>query len=233
MVEVGSQHFPRAELLGPTAAHEAQDGGVGQLGDDVERVREAELVVELPVDEDDVGAGLERLLDRLEGVARVGHDEPPRPEARGEGPEGVHVRVHQENSPRHRPSRGRLARLHASSPYRATTAARLAAGRLVSAVRRLSSMYRAGMEAGALRDPVCETARLILRRLSADDGAFILELLNEPSFIQNIGDRGVRTLDDARRYIQNGPVASYARLGFGLYLVALRRRRCPSASAGS
>jgi RimJ/RimL family protein N-acetyltransferase len=63
------------------------------------------------------------------------------------------------------------------------------------------------------------TARLRLRELVAADAPFILALLNEPSFIQNIGDRGVRTLDAARVYIANGPVASYARHGFGLYLV--------------
>ncbi len=69
---------------------------------------------------------------------------------------------------------------------------------------------------------VLETERLLLRQFSADDAAFILELVNEPSFIQNIGDRGVRTLADANSYILNGPVTSYAKNGFGLYLVALK-----------
>lgn len=69
---------------------------------------------------------------------------------------------------------------------------------------------------------ILETERLALRQLTADDAGFILALVNEPSFIQNIGDRGVRTLSDAERYIENGPVASYARNGFGLYLVALK-----------
>jgi [ribosomal protein S5]-alanine N-acetyltransferase len=69
---------------------------------------------------------------------------------------------------------------------------------------------------------VCETPRLRMRRLDADDAAFILQLLNEPSFLENIGDRGVRTLDDARAYIANGPLASYAKHGFGLFHVALR-----------
>jgi ribosomal-protein-alanine N-acetyltransferase len=69
---------------------------------------------------------------------------------------------------------------------------------------------------------VCETARLRLRHLTGADAAFILELLNEPDFIRNIGDREVRTLDDARRYIQQGPVTSYSQHGFGLFLVELR-----------
>jgi ribosomal-protein-alanine N-acetyltransferase len=69
---------------------------------------------------------------------------------------------------------------------------------------------------------VLETIRLRLRRLTHDDAEFILRLLNEPSFIRNIGDRGVRSLDDARSYITNGPVASYEKHGFGLWLVETR-----------
>jgi RimJ/RimL family protein N-acetyltransferase len=66
------------------------------------------------------------------------------------------------------------------------------------------------------------TERLILRPMTEEDAGFILELLNEPSFIRNIGDRNVRSLEGAKAYITNGPVASYARNGFGLYLVELR-----------
>jgi [ribosomal protein S5]-alanine N-acetyltransferase len=66
---------------------------------------------------------------------------------------------------------------------------------------------------------IIETDRLQLRLLSVDDADFIRRLLNEPSFIQNIGDRGVRTLDDARAYVLKGPVASYEKFGFGLWLV--------------
>jgi [ribosomal protein S5]-alanine N-acetyltransferase len=61
-----------------------------------------------------------------------------------------------------------------------------------------------------------ETDRLRIRELTTADAPFMLALLNEPSFIRNIGDRGVRTLDDARRYVESGPIASYARHGFGL-----------------
>ena len=69
---------------------------------------------------------------------------------------------------------------------------------------------------------ILETERLSLRQFTADDAEFIFELVNEPSFIQNIGDRGVRTLSDAVRYIEAGPISSYARNGFGLYLVQLK-----------
>ena len=69
---------------------------------------------------------------------------------------------------------------------------------------------------------ILETNRLILQQVSIEDAKFILTLLNEPSFIKNIGDRGVRTLDDARAYILNRLVASYEKFGFGMYLVILK-----------
>lgn len=66
---------------------------------------------------------------------------------------------------------------------------------------------------------IAETARLALVPLSLDDAPFILELLNDPAWLRFIGDRGVRTLAQAEAYLQNGPLASYAAHGFGLYLV--------------
>jgi ribosomal-protein-alanine N-acetyltransferase len=66
---------------------------------------------------------------------------------------------------------------------------------------------------------VIETERLGLRELGEDDAAFILELLNEPAWQHFIGDRGVRTLDDARRYVTGGPHVMYARHGFGPWVV--------------
>lgn len=69
---------------------------------------------------------------------------------------------------------------------------------------------------------VLETERLILRQLTTDDADFIFELLNDPSFIRNIGDRNIRTIDDACAYIVNGPLKSYDKNGFGLYLIILK-----------
>lgn len=69
---------------------------------------------------------------------------------------------------------------------------------------------------------VLETDRLVLRRLSLDDAEFILELLNDVAFLRHVGDKGVRTLDDARQYLLAGPITSYDRFGFGLYLVQLK-----------
>lgn len=69
---------------------------------------------------------------------------------------------------------------------------------------------------------VLETERLVLRRLTVEDAPFMLRLLNEPSWLRFIGDRGVRTLEDARRYVLEGPVDMYERLGFGLYATTLK-----------
>jgi len=79
---------------------------------------------------------------------------------------------------------------------------------------------------------VLETERLLLRWLRTDDAAFILELVNEPSWLRHIGDKGVRTLEDARSYIEKGPVAMYRRLGFGLYLVKLKASGQPAGICG-
>jgi RimJ/RimL family protein N-acetyltransferase len=79
---------------------------------------------------------------------------------------------------------------------------------------------------------ILRTPRLQLRELAPRDAPFILVLLNEPSFIQNIGDRGVRSLEDAHAYLINGPIASYMRHGFGLYLVELVGREEPIGICG-
>jgi [ribosomal protein S5]-alanine N-acetyltransferase len=77
-----------------------------------------------------------------------------------------------------------------------------------------------------------ETERLILRELTLDDAPFILTLLNDPSFLRYINDKNVRNLEDARQYMLNGPMASYARNGFGLYLVELKDTAVPIGLCG-
>ena len=79
---------------------------------------------------------------------------------------------------------------------------------------------------------VANTERLLLRWFDAGDSAFILELVNEPSWIRYIGDKGVKTIQDAQRYIENGPVEMYQRLGFGLYVVELKENRAPIGICG-
>ncbi|HSE31461.1 MAG TPA: GNAT family N-acetyltransferase [Pyrinomonadaceae bacterium] len=80
--------------------------------------------------------------------------------------------------------------------------------------------------------PELETERLALREFVTDDAEFILELLNQPSFIQFIGDKGVRSVADAKKYIVTGPIESYQRHGFGLYLVELKDSKAPIGMCG-
>jgi len=78
-----------------------------------------------------------------------------------------------------------------------------------------------------------ETDRLALRELQAGlDESFVLELLASRGFIENIGDRGVRDLESARRYILEGPGASYAQNGYGLWRVARREDDMPVGICG-
>ena len=76
------------------------------------------------------------------------------------------------------------------------------------------------------------TQRLFVRPLTIEDAAFILTLLNEPSFLRYIGDKQVRNLEDARQYILNGPIASYERHGFGLCLMELKESHTPVGMCG-
>ena len=79
---------------------------------------------------------------------------------------------------------------------------------------------------------VTQTERLLLRWLDARDSAFIFELVNEPSWLRYIGDKGVKTLQDAQRYIEDGPIEMYQRLGFGLYVVELKENGAPIGICG-
>lgn len=66
---------------------------------------------------------------------------------------------------------------------------------------------------------IAKTSRLTLRELQLSDAAFALRLYNEPSFLQHIGDKGVRTIEDAEKNLQQGAMASYAEHGYGMWLV--------------
>ena|SRR5271157_178649 len=85
---------------------------------------------------------------------------------------------------------------------------------------------------GEIMSPVLVTPRLLLRHATYEDAAFLLELMNEPSYIDNIGDRGVRTVADAIHYIEGKYLASYVRHGFGSFVVELREGSCPIGICG-
>jgi RimJ/RimL family protein N-acetyltransferase len=66
---------------------------------------------------------------------------------------------------------------------------------------------------------ILETPRLVLRTMQPDDAPFYLELVNDPSWLENIGDKGIRTLEQAKSAILSGPMMLQRRLGYSLYLV--------------
>lgn len=77
-----------------------------------------------------------------------------------------------------------------------------------------------------------ESERLFLRPLTLEDGEFIVELLNTEGFIKYIGDRNVKTVEQAKSYLLNGPLKSYEANGFGLGLVQLKTDRTPLGMCG-
>ena len=77
-----------------------------------------------------------------------------------------------------------------------------------------------------------ETARLRIRRLTPEDAPFIVSLLNDPAFLRYIGDRGVRSIEEAVDYIDKGPAASHTRFGFGLDAVVDRGSGEPMGICG-
>lgn len=79
---------------------------------------------------------------------------------------------------------------------------------------------------------ILETERLVLREFTTDDTKFIVELLNSPGWLKYIGDRNVKTEEQAVNYLMNGPMKSYELNGFGLSLVELKNNKTPIGMCG-
>ena len=79
---------------------------------------------------------------------------------------------------------------------------------------------------------ILETERAILCEVIKDDAEFILDLLNQPSFIRYIGDRNVRSVDEARDYIESRFTESYQKFGFGMWAVELKETNAPIGICG-
>ena len=77
-----------------------------------------------------------------------------------------------------------------------------------------------------------ETERLIIRQFDLSDAAFIMQLLNSPGWLEYIGDRNIRTTDDAEAYLANGPIKSYGTNGFGISMVLLKEGETPIGACG-
>jgi RimJ/RimL family protein N-acetyltransferase len=79
---------------------------------------------------------------------------------------------------------------------------------------------------------ITETARLVVRTATLDDAAFYHALVNDPAFIEHIGDKGIRTLDDARTALLSGPIAMQEERGHSLYVVELKGDPTPIGMCG-
>lgn len=79
---------------------------------------------------------------------------------------------------------------------------------------------------------ILETERLLLRTLDIDDAQFYLRLVNEPTWLQYIGNRGVTTLEHARIAIEQGPMQMMRQYGHCLYLVVLKQSGDPIGICG-
>ncbi len=79
---------------------------------------------------------------------------------------------------------------------------------------------------------ILETERMTLREITTGDAKFILDLLNQPSFIRYIGDRNVRTTEQARDYIESRFMESYKKFGFGMWAVDLKEMHAPVGICG-
>jgi RimJ/RimL family protein N-acetyltransferase len=79
---------------------------------------------------------------------------------------------------------------------------------------------------------ILETARLRVRTARPDDHAFFYALVNDPAFIEHIGDKGIRTLDEARSALLSGPIAMQEERGHSLYVVELKDNSTPIGMCG-
>jgi RimJ/RimL family protein N-acetyltransferase len=79
---------------------------------------------------------------------------------------------------------------------------------------------------------IFQTERLRLREFNENDAAFIVELVNSEGWLKYIGDKNVKTEDQARDYLINGPIKSYKDNGYGLYLVELKNEKIPIGMCG-
>ncbi|MFD1739205.1 GNAT family N-acetyltransferase [Bacillus salitolerans] len=79
---------------------------------------------------------------------------------------------------------------------------------------------------------ILETDRLLLRWATEEDAAFILHLLNDPSWIEHLGDRGIKTIEQAKEYISSVLLGMYRKFGLGLYIVERKKENIPIGICG-
>ncbi|MES2679039.1 MAG: GNAT family N-acetyltransferase [Bacteroidota bacterium] len=79
---------------------------------------------------------------------------------------------------------------------------------------------------------ILQTPRLQLREFNFSDAEFIIKLVNSDGWLKFIGDRNIKTSQQARDYLENGPMKSYRENGFGLWMVELNDSGIPIGMCG-
>jgi [ribosomal protein S5]-alanine N-acetyltransferase len=79
---------------------------------------------------------------------------------------------------------------------------------------------------------VLETPRMQLRKAVLEDAGFFVQLLNDPSWLRNIGDRGIRSQADAKGYITHSILTQYHTYGFGMYVMLHKALQEPIGLCG-
>lgn len=79
---------------------------------------------------------------------------------------------------------------------------------------------------------ILKTERLNLTEFKITDASFFYELVNDPAFLEFIGDRNVKSISDAEKYLSDRIIPSYAKNGFGFYLVSTNGNNAPIGMSG-
>lgn len=79
------------------------------------------------------------------------------------------------------------------------------------------------MENKIIKSSILQTKRLYLKELNLNDGAFFMELVNSSGWLKFIGDRNIHSIEDAKKYMQEKLISSYAENGFGFYKMVLKK----------
>jgi len=72
--------------------------------------------------------------------------------------------------------------------------------------------------------PIAETDRLLISKITLRDAARFLKLTNSPNWLKYIGDRHLKTVEDAKTYLKAGTLKSYSDFGFGFYKLQLKTK---------
>ncbi len=79
---------------------------------------------------------------------------------------------------------------------------------------------------------VLETNRLVIEQASINDASFFYRLLNSPTWLEHIGDRGIRSEEDAQSYIEDNFINAYQEVGYGLFKMVLKDESIPIGVCG-